>query len=365
MRFDASVTTASAQGRRVQRTPVARRIVGLTSPSQPPRGALENVAGLLLARAAPFDQPGQALMCVQWELPAPGKSPFVGYLDPPAGTAGRRLGGIHAQLRRLAAQCRPPQALLEALDLVAARPAASELELRCALAEAGLANGMAGPLLLIELARLWQVPIPEALDPPADVRNEVAVLARRARAAGVLPATPVPAGQMPLLRAAQVRGAGAWLVAVDDWTSQLARPVRRQLAAVGPLTAEVLVEGACRERPGLAGLAVPALLVWAREQSDLTVEGNSIALSADRQRWLRATDPPVLRLFADVAAGVPRSAILSALVEHGSGLPSAEVWLVRCAWLRRADGHCGRYTLAGWSVGSPSGDVRTLPSSVG
>jgi len=140
----------------------------------------------------------------------------------------------------------------------------------------------------------------------------------------------VPAGQAPLLRAAGVHEAGVWLVAIDDRTSQVARPVRRQLAALGPLPAEVLAAGGRRERLSLAGLSGPALLTWARAQPDLSVDGNVVTLTSEPERWMRGTDPCVLALFADAENAVPRSTILTAPVKHGSTLPSAEVWLVRC-----------------------------------
>lgn len=128
MRFDAPVIETTRRGR-VQRRAVARRIIALPPPSEPLQGDLESVAGRLLARAAPFDQPAQALMCVQWGLPVPPRSGFVGYLDPSPDTAPWRLIGVRRQLNRLAAQCGPPAPLIAALDLAASQPAATERQL--------------------------------------------------------------------------------------------------------------------------------------------------------------------------------------------------------------------------------------------
>jgi len=91
-----------------------------------------------------------------------------------------------------------------------------------------------------------------------------------------------------------------------------------------------------RERPNLIGLSGPALLAWAQAQADLSVAGEVITPTSEPERWLRGTDPCVLELFAKAPDDVPRSAILTALLDHGSALPSAKVWLARCSWLRRS-----------------------------
>lgn len=91
------------------------------------------MAGVLLSRAAPFDQPAQALICAQWGVAVPPRSPFVGYLDPPAGTAVYRLVGVRRQLQRLTARCPPPPALLAAMSVLEEEATATELELRRAL----------------------------------------------------------------------------------------------------------------------------------------------------------------------------------------------------------------------------------------
>lgn len=70
-----------------------------------------------MVRAAPFDQPAQALMCTAWRLPPPAHSGLVGYFDPPADAAARRLVGVRRQLQRLTARCGPSAALLAAWDL--------------------------------------------------------------------------------------------------------------------------------------------------------------------------------------------------------------------------------------------------------
>ncbi len=57
---------SGGKGVRVPCSAPARRILGLSAPTQPPPGGLETVAGKLLARAAPFDQPTQALLRNQW-----------------------------------------------------------------------------------------------------------------------------------------------------------------------------------------------------------------------------------------------------------------------------------------------------------
>ena len=184
-RFDSWVVQAP-KVKRVPRSAAARRVLALSAPTQPPAGALEAVAGQLLARAAPFDQPVQALVLSGWGLPSPKPSPLVGYLDPPAATAGARLFGVHRQLRRLTSSCVAPAALLSALRLSASRPALTTRELGAALATAGLSEGRAGAPLLVALAHLWDLPLPDSLDPPQHVRDHITAIAADVRTAGVL-----------------------------------------------------------------------------------------------------------------------------------------------------------------------------------
>ena len=113
---------------------------------------------MLLARAAPFDHAAQAVLCSTWGLPAPVRSAFVGYLDPPAAAAWRRMGGVHRRLSRLTAACPAPAALGVALGLADAMPTASESDLQTALLAAGVCDGTAQPRLLPALAELWQLP---------------------------------------------------------------------------------------------------------------------------------------------------------------------------------------------------------------
>ncbi len=209
-------------------------------------------------------------------------------------------------------------------------------------------DGHAGAPLLVALAQLWNVPLPASLDPPGWLRAELAATAAAVRTAGVLPGGPVPAGQVPLLRDRGVRQIAGWLIAVDDRASLLARPIRRQLAAAGPLRAAELLVGARRQRPRLADLDQVGLLTWARAQPDLTIDGEHIHLLHGDQQWLRATDPCVLALFTDRTGSVARADILTALGEVGTLPGSAEVWTVPCAWLRPA-GTRGRYVLAGFT----------------
>ena len=88
------------------------------------------------------------------------------------------------------------------------------------------------------------------------------------------------------------------------------------------------------------------MLAWARTQSDLHVEDQRVALVHSPQRWLQPSDPRVLALFTDRANTVARGDILTALVAGGLSPGSAEVWTVRCSWLRPS-GRRGQYILAG------------------
>lgn len=323
----------------------ARKVIALPAPTQPPPATtLEAVAGLLLARAAPFDRLGQAHTLAAWDLPVPNSSPYLAPLQP-KGLLVRRLIGIHRQLERVTAGCPAPAVLSAALAVVTERTALTEAELRAALLREGLSKGHAGAPLLARLAALWHLPLPTALEPAPD---RVAALARQVRTRGAIVELPVPAALARPLRAAGVRTYKGWLVATADRTSLLARPVRRQLAAVGPLPIDDLLVGAVRQRPALAGLTATGLLVWAGAQSDLVVEGTQVTLTTGADAWLREADPHVRALFGTGTAAVPRSAIIDVVVASGAQRPSAEVWLVRCAWLRHA-GIRGRYVMAGHS----------------
>jgi len=55
--------------------------------------------------------------------------------------------------------------------------------------------------------------------------------------------------------------------------------VRRQLEAVGPLTAVELHVGVVRAAPALAVLHADAVLAWAGAQDDLHVEGDLVRLA--------------------------------------------------------------------------------------
>jgi hypothetical protein len=61
---------------------------------------------------------------------------------------------------------------------------------------------------------------------------------------------------------------------------------------------------------------------------------------------LQPSDPRVLALFTDQASLLARGDILTALVAGGMSPGSAEVWTVRCSWLRPS-GRRGQYILAG------------------
>ena len=320
----------------------ALKVIALPSPTRPPPATtLEALAGQLLARAAPFDHSGQAHILAEWDLPAPGPSRYLGHLQP-KGLLHRRLIGIRRQLQRVTAKCPAPAVLTAALAVVDERPGLAEGELRAALLRADLAEGHAGAPLLTQLAALWRLALPAALE-PAPAR--VAALARQVRSHGVVVTVPLPAPLAMPLRAAGVRIVDGYLVATADRTSLLARPVRRQLAAVGPLAADDLLAGALRERPALAGLTAAGLLVWAGAQPDLAVNGAQVTLTAGAETWLRQADPHVRALFGTGDAIVTRLAIIDAVVTAGSQRPSAEVWVVRCAWLRPA-GRRGQYVMA-------------------
>ena len=315
-------------------------------PTRPPCGPLEQVASLLLHRAAPLDRPTQALICARWGLPELALSPWTPGLDPDASKATGRLTGGVWRLRRLAAATPPPSALLEALHVAQAVPDRTQDQLSEALRSAGLSTGPVGSAsaLLLGLADLWDVPVGSALDPPPEVRAELARTARAVHAAGVATTAEVPAGHAHVLRGLGVAVVSGHLVAVDDRLSLLARPVRRQLAAVGALPVQVLLVGARRERPALGSLSLEALQAWAGAQHDVTDVDGLLGLTPGG-RWLRDTDPVALALFTDQAV-VSRVDILRALVESGGMLDSAaQVWIVRCSWLRLA-GTRGQYRLA-------------------
>jgi hypothetical protein len=71
-----------------------------------------------------------------------------------------------------------------------------------------------------------------------------------------------------------------------------------------------------------------------------------LSVSAITHRWLQPSDPRVLALFSDQASLVARGDIITALVAGGMSPGSAEVWTVRCSWLRPS-GRRGQYILAG------------------
>ena len=88
------------------------------------------------------------------------------------------------------------------------------------------------------------------------------------------------------------------------------------------------------------------MLAWVRAQSDLTVDDHRVALLHNRHRWLQPSDPRVLALFTHHAGPVARADILAALISGGMSHGSADVWTVRCSWLRPS-GRRGQYVLAG------------------
>ena len=244
---------------------------------------------VLLHRAAPFDQRAQSVLCAAWGLPLPQPSPYVGYLDPPAGTTGQRLKGVHNRLARLTAASAPPPVLLCALGLAAQLPTASEAGLGTALRLIGASDGTATPQLLLNLAALWQLPVPRTFELSDAAHAELRATAARTRHAGILQSPAPPAGHAAPLRSTGVVYETGHLVAVRDRSSLLARPVHRQLAAIGPMTPAELVVGARRERPQLSALTGDQLALWASHQDDLRLEGGAIALRPGARPWLQTT----------------------------------------------------------------------------
>ena len=261
-----------------------------------------------------------------------------------------RLRGARFRLAQLTAACPPPPALLEAMRLLGTEaPWLSLSGAAKALHVAELSEGEAGARCVVALAELWGLDADEhALRSGAERRHELDTVRATVRAVGaVRPQQPLGWSDELWLADLGVALDDGHLVARDDANSAVSRAVRRQLAAVGPLSpaelfvgllrSAVLREGPLRTRAEAAGLTVGAISAWAANQGDIEVVVSTRAvllrLTSPRARWLRASDPCVLALLeqSDV---VTRRDVVAALTAHGHGAGSASVWLVRCPWLR-------------------------------
>ncbi len=328
---------------------VAGRVLRLPRPTTPLVGVLEVCGWVLLHRAAPFDPAAQLRLTPEWGLAPPSVLAERAAMLPvaPAAAVARRRAEVIRRLRALARSCPPPTVLDEAVRLARDAPWLTDAGLREALLLAGLSHGEAGAAVLRALAGLWEVEVAgSAVWPDAASEQRLTALAARVRRAGVLAASEPPAGETLWLRErARVLWSGGHLVAAGDVRSGFGRAVRRQLAAVGPLSPAVLGEGARRDGPQVVCASGPVVLAWAAAQPDLQVRDGLVAPAGGVAGWLLASDVPVLALVPDAGGELARREVLAALVGHGMTGPSAEVWLSHCPWLRSA-GRRGRYRRA-------------------
>lgn len=324
-----------------------RRVLRLPGPSVAPPGGLEQMACVLLARAARFDPVGQAHLAGLWGLPVP--AVLVRRAEQAPGSGPLRAIGVLRRLRALTADCPPPPALLRGLDLVGQVPPLTRDAVRGVLLQAGLSDGDAGARVLRDLAGLWGLPVAGTAVWDGERREQLAALAGQVRRAGAVPVTEPSAGERDWLAdIAGVHWSAGHLVAGyrvggRDGKSAFGIAVRRQVAALGPTLAAVLAVGVVRARPDLASTTPAGVLAWARAQPDLAVQGQLVAASGDVAGWLPPADRAVLALPGEV---LERPRILGALVGQGVTAGGADVWLVRCSWLRPA-GTRGRYRQAG------------------
>ena len=313
--------------------PQRRRPVLLPSPRSAPPGSLEQVAWLLLHRTIPFNQQVQHYFAALWGLPEPPRSAWLGQDVVNRQTLVARAGGTALRLRRLAEGCPPPASLVRAVQLIRDAPWLTEHQLRSFLALAGLSDGTAGSHLVRALGEMWGLPVPHLW--AEDARQaRLLLLAKNVRAAGVLSyPEQLNAADVCFLSQRSTAVRESLLVRSEDATSLIARPIRRQLAAVGPLPLQVLIDGAVRECR-VKGLTEQRLRAWVSVQPDLAEQAGCVSLKITG-RWLRPSDAPVLALF-DQQPYVLRADILAALVADGQSLGSAHVWVATCSWFRRA-----------------------------
>lgn len=126
----------------------------LPPPASPPPGSLEVVAGLLLARAVPFDRPVHASIRARWGLGLP----------PPEQVKPHRRRDALRRVRDLCDVTPVPGQLLDALAVLAdldrhlpPEQVTPERGAR-ALVVAGLTHGTGGPPLVYGLARVYRLP---------------------------------------------------------------------------------------------------------------------------------------------------------------------------------------------------------------
>lgn len=254
-------------------------------------------------------------------------------------------------------RCPPPFALTKSLRLLRDATWLTEEQVAPFLRLAGLSE-LADPVPVVRgLARLWPVAGAGDLLGPTTAREmDLEQLARQVRSAGVISAPrELPAGDSIWLRERRrIAAPPGYLVAANDISSKLARPVRRQLAAAGGLSSDELLVGCRRESAALRRVDEAALTAWAWHQPDITVRGGELTVGLDGVRWLGRADQAVLALFAS-GGPVRRQMIFQALEHRGLFGPSAEQWVFHCGWLR-GGGSRGRYVLAG------SGGVAAPPS---
>lgn len=127
----------------------ALRVRHSPPPTEPPHGPLEVVAGLLLARAIPFDRPGQASIRARWGLGSPATT------EP---SRDRRRINMR-RVRESAAATPVPRQLLDALALLATPACRNHTpeKLARALNDAGLTADAGGPLLVHGLAVAYRL----------------------------------------------------------------------------------------------------------------------------------------------------------------------------------------------------------------
>ena len=168
------------------------------------------------------------------------------------------------------------------------------------------------------LSMLWHLGAALPLWPSPARKGDLRDLADRVRKAGILTGVDF----QERLDAADTGWLGAqrprYPAAAADHTSRLSRPVRRQLACVGALSATELPQGLLRARPGYRDPARRALRLEAR--------GAHAA----------ATQRPVILELVRAGQAASRGDILARLVTDGLPPASASLWLVRCPWLRPA-----------------------------
>lgn len=277
-------------------------------PSGPPSGPVDVAAGRLV-RLVTVADPGLRLAALRRYGLGPTGLPPVG--PNRLGVGRDEWNRTHEALTRVARGSGPPVPLLDALVLLEEHLPASPGRLALLMQQRRLTDRPLHPLAVVELGRLWWLPVPPArlvsrgpggLDPSRAVvltgtATEAgrAGLARRVRRAGAVPLTVAtgvarasglsaddPAA-VDLLAHWRLYHQGSRVVWDHDGGGPLARAVQRTLAACGPLPARDLVVGLGRARFSRLGPVPPLtdpglLLSWAREQPALRVRDIVVAL---------------------------------------------------------------------------------------